>query len=215
MPSRTTRTTPANNPHAQHPPAHGRLRTAWKSAHTPVPGVPAWARRAAIAVPLAVLPSGLWRILQVGEGPDRGSGSLPAWLPVEVYVILLSVVSELLAFTAVGLIAAWGEVWPRWVPVLRGRRIPPLAVVVPAALGAVALTALWSAAAVTDLANVTLRGDATSPDYPGETGGWTAAVFYLCYAPLLLWGPLLGTVTVPYLRRRRAEPHPPAAAPPK
>lgn len=39
-------------------------------------------------------------------------GDLPSWIPGELYVIALSISSELLAFTAVGLIAAWGEWWP-------------------------------------------------------------------------------------------------------
>lgn len=189
--------------HATAPTLRARCHAAWRAAHAPVAGVPRWARTAALAVPLVVMPSGLWRILMVHEGAGEGAGDLPAWLPVEVYVILLSVVSELLAFTAVGLIASWGEIWPRWMPVLRGRRVPPLAAAVPAALGALVLTALWTTAAITDVADVTLRGDATSPDYPGEAGGWTAFLFYLCYAPLLLWGPLLGALTLAYCRRRR------------
>ncbi|MFI6695964.1 hypothetical protein ACIBLA_30295 [Streptomyces sp. NPDC050433] len=199
---------PEPHPPAQRPAMRARLRAASQGAHAAVPGVPRWARIAALSVPFTVLPSGIWRIVVVHDGTDegRGMGSVPAWLPGEVYVLLLSIVSELLAFAAVGLIAAWGEVWPRWVPVLRGRRVPPLAATVPAAVGASVLTALWTAAAVTDLANVTLRGDPISPDYPGDAGGWSAFVFYLCYAPLLLWGPLLGAVTVAYWRRRRTEP---------
>lgn len=191
-----------NTATAQHPAVRARLR----AAHAAVPGVPRWARAAALAVPLTVLPSGIWRVAVVLDGSDEGMGSVPAWLPGEVYVLLLSVVSELLALTAVGLIAARGEIWPRWVPVLRGRRVPPPAAVVPAALGAAVLTALWTAAAVTDLADVTLRGDAVSPDYPGDAGGWSAFVFYLCYAPLLLWGPLLAALAIAYWRRRRTEP---------
>ncbi|MFF0738925.1 hypothetical protein ACFYVL_00855 [Streptomyces sp. NPDC004111] len=60
--------------------------------------------------------------------------------------------SELVAFTAVRLIAAWGEVFPRWIPVLRGRRVPPLAAVVPAAIGTVLLRVIWTAAFAADFA---------------------------------------------------------------
>ncbi|MGA5899769.1 hypothetical protein [Streptomyces venetus] len=186
----------------------GRLRRAWAAAHSPVAGVPRWARSAAYAVPLVVLPSSLWRVLVAffDERTAGKAGDLPAWLPSEVYVILLSVLSELVAFTAVGLVAAWGEVFPRWVPLLRGRRVPTWGAVVPAALGAVVLTALWTAASVAEAAGVTLRGEPLPSDYPTAAGGWEAAVFYLCYAPLLLWGPLLGAVTVAYVRRRRGVP---------
>ncbi|MEU3602207.1 hypothetical protein ABZ714_26340 [Streptomyces sp. NPDC006798] len=187
----------------------GRVRAAWAAAHAPVAGVPRRVRNAALAVPLVVLPSGLWRIATeyipaMESGGDTGDGGLPGWLPGEVYIVLLSVFSELVAFTAVGLIAAWGEVFPRWVPVLRGRGVPPLAAVVPAAIGAVLLTVVWTAAFAADFAGVTLQGDPTPAGYPGEAGGWISAVYYVCYIPLLLWGPLLGLVTAAYWRRRRA-----------
>nr|BFE81140.1 hypothetical protein GCM10020093_037410 [Planobispora longispora] len=81
--------------------AAGRLRAAWRAAHAPVPGVPGWARIAAYAVPLAVLPSGLWRLpLVFRDGVGFGE---------RAYIVSLSVVSELAAFAAVGLIAAWGS----------------------------------------------------------------------------------------------------------
>jgi hypothetical protein len=43
-----------------------------------------------------------------------------------------------------------------------------------------------------------------NPDMPGITfssTGWEV-LFYACYTPLLLWGPLLAAVTVAYYRRR-------------
>ncbi|MFC9294895.1 hypothetical protein ACFTWH_14680 [Streptomyces sp. NPDC057011] len=184
------------------------MRAAWKAAHEPVAGVPRWARIAAYAIPFTVLPSGLWRLgLLFVDHAGADTGQLPEWLPIEVYVVILSVVSELLAFTAVGLVAAWGEVVPRWIPVLGGRRVPRAAAAVPAALGALALTALWTVlAAVTQVAGTTLLGDPIPADFPSEVGGWTALWFYVCYAPLVLWGPLLGVVTVAYWRRRRRMP---------
>ncbi|MBZ4320153.1 hypothetical protein [Streptomyces huiliensis] len=184
-----------------------RLRAAWKAVHDPVAGVPRWARVAAYAVPLVVLPSSLWRVggAFLGGGAEHGRGDLPAWLPSEAYVLFLSLLSEALAITAVGLVAAWGEVFPRWVPVLRGRRVPTAAAVVPGAVGAVLLTLLWTVLLiVTELTGTTVRGDPLPDDYPGRQGGWAAAVYYACYAPLVLWGPLLGLVTVAYWRRRAA-----------
>ncbi|MFI0356883.1 hypothetical protein [Actinomadura sp. 9N407] len=188
----------------------GRVRTAWRGAHAPVAGVPRWARIAAYTVPLTVLPSGLWRIagitfhlpIDINEG-GHGSGDLPSWLPMELYVVLLSVLSELLAFTAIGLIARWGEVFPRWIPGLGGRRVPTRAVVVTAALGAAVLTVVWTVGFVALFAGVTVTGEPTPADFPTQAGGWQAAIFYLCYLPLLLWGPLLAAVTFAYHRRRR------------
>lgn len=196
-------------PILEQPYAAGGLRGVWRAAHTPVAGVPRWARFAALAVPLTVLPSGLWRIaavfLHFGSGDsEQEAGQLPSWLPLEVYVLFLSVLSEALAFTAVGLVAAWGEVFPRWVPRLRGRRVPVWAAVVPALLGAAALTALWTVGAAAVLTENTLTGDPLPADFPSMTDDWRAAVFYVSYAPLLAWGPLLGALTFAYWRRRRS-----------
>jgi hypothetical protein len=177
------------------PVTSGRLRTLWRAAHAPVAGVPRWARIAAYAIPFTVLPASLWRLPAVF---DNGIG-----LSERMYIVFLSILSELVAFTAVGLVAAWGERFPRWIPGLRGRRVPTPAAVIPAALGAVLLTVLWTAAFVTEFAGVTLRGEPTPADFPTQAGGWEAAIFYLCYLPLLLWGPLLAAVTHAYNRRRR------------
>ncbi|MGW0227260.1 hypothetical protein ACWDWO_03005 [Actinopolymorpha singaporensis] len=180
-----------------------RLRAAWRAAHDPVPGVPTWARIAAYAVPFTVLPSGLWRIsvvtlhLPIVSTTPRAGHTLG--MPDEVYVVVLSAVSEVLAFTAVGLVARWGEVFPWWVPVLRGRRVPTAAAVLPAALGATVLTALWTK--VFAGLPASLREPAPPGD-PIAEHGWRLVVFVGSYAPLLLWGPLLAAVTYAYWRRR-------------
>ncbi|MFE2294336.1 hypothetical protein [Streptomyces sp. NPDC059452] len=123
-----------------------------------------------------------------------------------MYIPSLSVVSELLAFTAIGLIARWGEVFPRWVPRLGGRQVPTKAAVVPAALGATILTLVFTAlAVVNEIQGTTIRGDDLPDDFPGEAGGWEAAWFYICYTPLIFWGPLLTVLTVAYGKRRRRE----------
>ncbi|WP_369147814.1 hypothetical protein [Streptomyces sp. R44] len=78
------------------------------------------------------------------------------------------------------------------------------AVLVSAALGATALTLLWTVLALTtEIMGTTIRGDALPADCPSRSGGWMAASSYVCYAPLVLWGPLLALLTVAYGRRRR------------
>ena len=149
----------------------GRVRSAWKSAHEPVESVPGWARIAAYTVTFLVLPSSIWRILAFtfhvplvdahSPGADI-NGDLPDGFPLEVYVVLLSLGSELLAFTAVGLVARWGEVFPRWLPVLRGHRVPIAVAVVPAAIGSLVLTLLWSWATVTSIFGKTMQWDVGS-----------------------------------------------------
>ncbi|KAB2382730.1 hypothetical protein [Actinomadura montaniterrae] len=186
-----------------------RLQAMWSSAHAPAAGTPRWARTAALAVPFVVLPSSLWRIAAVAlhvpivrdTGGDE-SGNLPSWLPIELYVVLLSVLSELLAFTAVGLVSTWGEVFPRWVPFLRGRRVPTLAAVVPGAIGATILTCLWTWVFAMLAFGRNLAGERLAADSPLNVHTWQGALVFVAYVPLVAWGPLLAAVTFAYYRRR-------------
>ena len=192
-------------------PPPGRIRMTWAAAHVPAAGVSRRARVAALAVPLTVLPSSVWRIaactfhapiVRGDLGSALGASGLPG-VPLGLYVILLSIVSELLAFTAVGLVSTWGEVFPRWIPVLRGRRVPVLSAVVPAALGAAVLTVLWTWTAVSMSLGLRADGRPQLQDAPLSFGDWQGLVAVAAYAPLLLWGPLLRAVTISYWRRRR------------
>jgi hypothetical protein len=178
------------------------------AVHEPLPEVPRWAVRAAWAIQLCVLPSSLWRILVVAlhiplwDG-EAGSGDLPWWLPLELYVVLLSLISELLALTAFGLICRWGEVWPRWVPLLRGRGVPRMVAVVPAATGALGLTLLWTWTTAMALFDRNVRME-EQHDSSLTLDTWEGAVLILSYLPLVAWDPLLAALTVHYYRRRRA-----------
>lgn len=183
---------------AEEPPAAAprRFRTAWRAAHDPVEGVSRRMRLAAYAVPFTVLPAGIWRLLAAFD-KEVGLGE-------RAYVIFLSVLSELLAFTAIGLVARWGEVFPRWIPVLRGRRVPASAATVPAAAGATILTLLFTLLFIaSEIRGTTIRGDDLPAGSPSLATGWELAWYYLCYAPLGLWGPLLAVLTVAYWKRRR------------
>ncbi|MFD8413263.1 hypothetical protein ACFV2Q_16095 [Streptomyces sp. NPDC059650] len=71
------------------PTGAGRLRTAWRAAHRPVAGVPARTRRLAYAVPLVVLPSGVWRLpaaFDSGLSDPHASPDPRAGSDVEHYV---------------------------------------------------------------------------------------------------------------------------------
>lgn len=186
-----------------------RIRVAWTAAHRAVPGVPRWQRVIAHLIPAVVLPSSLWRvaaftfevpILSGHPDVDDASSGVPA-LPLSVYVIILSVVSELFAFTAVGLVASWGETVPRWVPWLRGRPIPRLAVVIPAATGSVLLTLLWTWVTVAVSIGRGINGKPLAGGFPVNFDDWQGLLAFAAYAPLILWGPLLAALTVGYWRR--------------
>lgn len=176
------------------PPANGHLRTAQDAGRAPVSVVPRWARTAAHAVPFVILPSGLWRMgvmlavpgFGTAEARDHGAGT-------DLYLILLFAVSEALGLLTLGLVQPWGEAVPHWTPLLGGRRIPPLAAVVPATLGALAALGVVYYFFLSILLTGFPPGHTTTEE----------VLLTACYLPLLAWGPLLGAVTYAYHRRRR------------
>jgi hypothetical protein len=92
-----------------------------------------------------------------------------------------------------GLVQRWGEVFPRWIPFLAGRRVPPALAIVPASLVTVAVT----------VASVSvLRGVAAEGGVELELGpdSWGPAGPILLWLP---WGVALGAATVAYHLRRR------------
>ncbi|GAA1143548.1 hypothetical protein F4556_005807 [Kitasatospora gansuensis] len=160
---------------------------------------PRWAVRAAHAAALLTLPCGIWRLLLAAgqhagytdEGYLAAQGQLgPGW--GAVYLIALSAVSELAALLTLGLVRPWGEVLPRWIPVLGGRAVPERAAVVSATVGVVLLTCLWTP--------FLLWWSIPHPDLTPL--GHTLIGFV--YLPQVAWAPLLAAVTVSYHRRRRA-----------
>jgi len=186
------------------------IRRAWTTAHTARAGVPRWARVAAYAIPLTLLPSSLWRVVAytfhvpIADGPTHAPSGLPG-VPLELYVVLLSTVSELAAFTSVGLVARWGELVPRWVPVLGGRSVPMRPAVIVGALGAAVLTLLWTWMAIHFALGQRIDGTPRSALAPLNFHDWRGVLAVVAYAPLVLWGPLLAAVTVAYYTRRNKE----------
>ncbi|MFD5203521.1 hypothetical protein ACFWM7_25995 [Streptomyces sp. NPDC058375] len=164
---------------------------------TPPP--PRWARWAAHAVPLVVLPSSLWRLAMAVGIPVGYSDEVLRTdydIPGSGYLILplISLAQEAAALLTLGLVSKWGLVAPRWLPFIGGRPVRPMAAVIPAALGALILTLVtFSQLMIWD-----------SVDQESLTGLHRAFMGW-CYAPLLLWGPLLAAVTVSYHLRRRRE----------
>lgn len=164
---------------------------------------PRWAVWAAYAVPLINLPSALWRIALVAGVPlgfdDATRLDGPGYsTSLTMYILALTVVTELVALVTLGLVRPWGEVWPRWIPLLGGRNIPRRLPPLLAYPGAVAMTAIWVFAIFNGTNRLIEVIDVSSV---GEI------ILMVCYLPLLAWGPLLAAVTFSYQRRRR-----PAAA---
>jgi len=158
---------------------------------------PAWAVRLATVIPLLVLPTALWRLAWVFEQPVGWDPVLFAEntddLHEKVYLFGVTVLSEALALLSLGLVHRWGEVLPRWVPFLGGRRIPPLVAVVPAAAGAIALLLIWTPLPVMFLG---------APQSGAPDGNGWELLMAVCYLPLVAWGPFLAAITWAYYRRR-------------
>jgi len=159
---------------------------------------PRWARRAAVLAVLTTVPSGLWRMamavgIPVGASDEirRERYGFPGWGTVYVFGLTFLLVG--LGLLTLGLVQRWGEVVPRWIPLVGGKPVPPVAAVVPAATGAVALMLLWASA----FSNIGQIWAVYGLD------GAERVFMMACYLPLLLWGPLLGAVTVSYHRRHR------------
>jgi hypothetical protein len=155
--------------------------------------VPNWANRAAHLIPLVTLPSGLWRIALVVGLPIMDYG-YHMHTPERIYILSLSVVQESAAMLCLGLVRPWGEVVPGWIPLLGGKRVRPMAAVVPALTGAAILCVLWTFL----FARVPFVGF-----YDNFDGTFETLLVTACYLPLLLWGPLLAAVALDYHRRRR------------
>ena len=93
------------------------------------------------------------------------------------------------AVLTLGLIRPWGEVWPRWVPGLRGRPVPVRVPVLAGGLVAVALLA--ASPAILAMGAVRLR-----------EGDLTDAALVLVF-PTLPWGLALAAAVAGYAFRRR------------
>jgi hypothetical protein len=161
--------------------------------------VPHWANVIAHVIPLLTLPSGLWRVgialgHSMGTLDDNGQPfHVEGW--EAAYIVGISIVAEAVALTAFGLVRAWGEVVPRWIPLVGGRRVAPLAAVVPAVLGSLALVVIWTYG----FRDLFFSFDGLPMNFTSD--GW-AVLMVACYAPLNLWGPLLLVLAWAYYRRR-------------
>jgi hypothetical protein len=148
--------------------------------------VPTWAKLAAWAVPLTTIPSITWRLGNVLGGLGSGDPCVVgAGAPLVEQLYLLVVppgVQLALALLTVGLIRPWGEVLPRWLPLLGGRQVP-VGVAVGAATGGAVLVAVWLwIGVVMDLLGV--QPTPLEPVPPGCSVPWWDVLRW--YTPMLL-----------------------------
>ncbi|MFH9132360.1 hypothetical protein [Streptomyces sp. NPDC017524] len=157
----------------------------------PAPSLPApapvWARRAAHAIALCAVPSGLWRIAMASGVPVgysdqvlRDVFDIPGW--GVAYVVGLSVLAELAALFPLLLIS------DRWRP-LRPRVLARLAWT---ASGALALVASWQVVVAVTVESQTYLSSGTARTV------WGSA-----FAPLFAIPALMTAVTWSYAKRHR------------
>lgn len=96
------------------------------------------------------------------------------------------------AILTLGLVQRWGEVYPRWIPRLRGRPVRPRVAIIPASI----VTVLVTTTGLTYLRRHTLGG------HPVELDLWA---MYLPQLFFPLWGIALGAATLAYHLRRRGQ----------
>jgi hypothetical protein len=107
----------------------------------------------------------------------------------------LATVAIIGALLTLGLVQRWGEVFPRWIPFLAGRRVPPALAIVPASLVSILVTT-----AGLMFVRLTLLGAI------GESFTFVDAEDWAALAPELLWplwGVALAAATLAYYYRRR------------
>ncbi|MFB0626955.1 hypothetical protein [Streptomyces sp. AB3(2024)] len=151
------------------------------------PAAPLWARRAAHAIALCALPSGLWRIamasgVYVGYSDEvlRDVYAIPGW--GIAYVVGLSVLAELAALFPLLLVSGRQRL-------LRSRTLAATACTAAAVL--VAAT-LWQAVVALTVESHTYLSN-----------GPAQVVWALLFAPLAAIPVLMAAVTFSYMKRRR------------
>lgn len=140
--------------------------------------------RTAITVVAATgpLPYALVRLTWLTPWPQLG---FDMDLSTRIWGLTLSSGAWLGVFLTLGLIRPWGEVFPRWMPSLAGRRVPIAAAAVPG--GLIAVTLIFSAVPMLAMF--------------GEQGLAEAVVGALTF-PCWYWGPALALAVWGYVAHR-------------
>ncbi|GAA2217715.1 hypothetical protein GCM10010413_02290 [Promicromonospora sukumoe] len=152
--------------------AMGRA-TAWVVRHR---------RAVTIVAATGPLPYALVRLSWLTPWPQFGEG---LDLSTRIWGLTLSSGAWLGVFLTLGLIRPWGEVFPRWMPGLAGRRVPIAAAAVPG--GLIAATVTFTAVPM-----LIMFGEQSLAQ-----GVWGAIIF-----PCWYWGPALALAVWGYVAHR-------------
>lgn len=148
--------------------------TAWVLRHR---------RAITIVAATGPLPYALIRLTWFTPWPQLGFADMD--LSTRIWGLTLSSGAWLGFFLTLGLIRPWGEIFPRWMPGLAGRRVPIAAAAVPG--GLIAVTLIFSAVPMFLLA----RGESIGAQILG-------AIAFPCW----YWGPALALAVWGYVAHR-------------
>lgn len=156
-----------------------------------------WATAVAVAVPLGYAVTRFAWALGIPLGVDQ---QLLDDLGNRVYLGAgLATLGVAGAILTLGLVYQWGEVFPRWMLGIRGRRVPISLAVVPAAIVSVAVT---SAGLMFVRFGVTGSFGDTFPGENDDVAAWLPEMFWP------VWGIALAAATYAYWLRRRGSDRP-------
>ncbi|MGW0330968.1 hypothetical protein ACWD0J_03645 [Streptomyces sp. NPDC003011] len=109
-----------------------------------------------------------------------------------IFGAALATMGALGSLLTLGLVRRWGEVFPRWVLGLRGKRVPPALAIVPASLVSVMVT-------IAGIMYIRLH---LTGSFDNEKDDWGATVPETVWP---VWGIALAAATLAYYFRRRGE----------
>jgi hypothetical protein len=150
-----------------------------------------WGFWATIVAVLCPMPYALLRMTWLLPNPiGFDADELNAEPGIKLFGLGLGLIALAAGIVTLGLIRPWGEVWPRWIPLVAARPVPIKAAVIPGA-GAATLLLVSSAS----LIGLLWTSDASLLEN----------VLFVLILPFPLWGASVGLATAAYYYRRRGQ----------
>ena len=159
------------------------------AAHRPTPFI----RLMAWLAPATAAPSAIWRLATLAGVYGSRHPVTQAMRSELIDVLIVSFGSVALLSLTIGLVRPWGVQFPKWIPFIGRKPVPRTLALVPAFAAGLLLTALSL--------YVLLGVSKHQGEGAVQLTGGNLLLVQLCYAPLLLAGPIVLVVANDYRRR--------------
>ena len=159
------------------------------AAHRPTPFI----RLMAWLAPATAGPSAIWRLATLAGVYGPRHPVTQAMRSELIDVLIVSFGSVALLSLTIGLVQPWGVQFPKWLPFIGRKPVPRMLALVPAFAAGLLLTALSL--------YVLLGVSKHQGEGAVQLTGGSLLLVQLCYAPLLLAGPIVLVVANDYRRR--------------